>query len=332
MADYPQVGADQYGFYISANEYPAYGTWMVDATVLAISKASLASGVVSPTAHLFVIPWGGSGYEFTIHPATTPPGASYFLGLGGVEYFLSSQAGYSSDSNVAVWAMTNTSSLGTQTPSPVLTRTILPTLPYSFPDVATQRPGILPYGSTLMPPGRLAFLDGNDTRVLSLVYAGGRLYTTLAADVTDETGRHAVGGMYAIISPTLRDGALLTRVLRQGYLAARGNHILRPAIAVNAQGRGAVVFTLAGPDYYPSAAWLPIDTFSTGTAIQVARPGAFPQDGFTGYDYPGVARWGDYSTAVAGDDGAIWMTTEYIPNLPRTELANWGTFVIRYKP
>jgi hypothetical protein len=138
--------------------------------------------------------------------------------------------------------------------------------------------------------------------------------------------------MYAIISPTLRDGVLLTRVLRQGYLAARGNHILRPAIAVNAQGRGAVVFTLAGPDYYPSAAWLPIDTFSTGTAIQVARSGAFPQDGFTGYDYPGVARWGDYSTAVAEDDGAIWMTTEYIPNLPRTELANWGTFVIRYKP
>jgi hypothetical protein len=40
-------------------------------------------------------------------------------------------------------------------------------------------------------------------------------------------------------------------------------------------------------------------------------------------------RWGDYSAARADARGRIWMATEYIPNLPRTERANWGTFVAR---
>jgi len=47
-----------------------------------------------------------------------------------------------------------------------------------------------------------------------------------------------------------------------------------------------------------------------------------PEDGFSGYKAegsptPGVARWGDYSAAVAAD-GAFWMGNEFIPGTPRT--------------
>ena len=49
----------------------------VDASILAISKASLAAGLAQPTAFEFLVPF--NTYEFAIHPATTPPGASYFL-------------------------------------------------------------------------------------------------------------------------------------------------------------------------------------------------------------------------------------------------------------
>jgi hypothetical protein len=68
--------------------------------------------------------------------------------------------------------------------------------------------------------------------------------------------------------------------------------------------------------------------------IQIAAPGAAPDDGFTGYGAFGgrVARWGDYSAAVADADGAIWMAVEYIPNSPRTVLANWGTFIGKIVP
>jgi hypothetical protein len=158
------------------------------------------------------------------------------------------------------------------------------------------------------------------------------LYTTFAGGVTDDAGQGVVGGIYMILAPTLRGGVLKAIVRRQGSLMVTGNHVLRPAIAMNAKGRGAIVFTLVGPDYYPSAAYVPIQNASTASTLYIAGPGAFPEDGFTGYDYPGVARWGDYSSAVMADDGTLWMTTEYIPGLPRTELANWGTFIIRCTP
>ena len=64
--------------------------------------------------------------------------------------------------------------------------------------------------------------------------------------------------------------------------------------------------------------------------------GVGPADGFTGDPAQGapdnVERWGDYSAAVADSSGHIWLATEYIPNGPRTVLANWGTFVMRVSP
>jgi hypothetical protein len=334
VADYPQVGADQYGFYISTNEYNTSSGAFVNAAILAISKASLAAGANSPTLFRFILPLA-SGYEFAIQPAATPPGASYFLASGGMEFFISSQASFSVDNNLAVWAMGNTGSLGSASPNLSLTRTNVPVLTYTFPDVANQRPGPLPYGSSLSPPGALSFLDGGDPRVLSVSYSGGRLYATLATQVTDDSGRLLVGAAYVILSPSFRAGTLTAPVLRKGYLMVRNNHLLRPAIAVTPQGRGAIAFTLVGPDYYPSAAFLPIETFSTGAAVQLVAQGASPQDGFTGYPGgfgPGVARWGDYSGAVAASDGSIWMAAEYIPNAIRTEFANWGTYLGRYIP
>ena len=64
--------------------------------------------------------------------------------------------------------------------------------------------------------------------------------------------------------------------------------------------------------------------------------GARPYDGQTCYRaFGGDAalirgcRWGDYSAARADAHGRIWMATEYIPQLPRADLANWGTFIGR---
>ena len=57
ISDYPQIGADQYGFYISANEYNTNSQDWVDATILAISKGSLAAGANAPTVSKFKIPF-----------------------------------------------------------------------------------------------------------------------------------------------------------------------------------------------------------------------------------------------------------------------------------
>jgi hypothetical protein len=336
--DYPQIGADQFGFYISANEFNAISSdFALAANIMAISKTALAEGAATPTVVKFEIPFV-SGYEFTIQPATTPPGASYALGYGGLEYFVSSLMA-STGSNLAIWAMTNTASLTTGSPNLALTTTTVPTLTYSLPNPATQKKGPLTYALTLIPPGLEAELDGGDVRVLSVCSAGGRLYVTLGTQVTDANGHVLAGGLYVVITPTYRGGVLFGTVFdsRQGYLVANNNNLLRPAIAVTAQGNGAIVFTISGPDYFPSAAFVPFAAFSPASTIQIPGPGAFPEDGFTGYPnlgFPaiGIARWGDYFAAVVDGAGSIWMGAEYIPNSPRTPLANWGTYIIQYTP
>jgi len=96
-----------------------------------------------------------------------------------------------------------------------------------------------------------------------------------------------------------------------------------------------MTFTLVGPDYFPSAAYARLDVANGDGDVHIAAPGAGPEDGFSGYQAFGwnrVARWGDYSAAVADENGSIWIATEYIPALPRTALANWGTFVGQVSP
>ena len=44
LLDYPQIGSDQYGFYISANEYDTTYLGLVDVAILAISKTALGAG------------------------------------------------------------------------------------------------------------------------------------------------------------------------------------------------------------------------------------------------------------------------------------------------
>ena len=334
IADYPQPGSDQYGFHIAFNEFNSNTVAYVDAAILTLSKAALVNGAPAPTAYRFLLPYN-TGYEFAIQPAATPPGAANFVASGGLEFFASTLSRSAFNGGVALWAMRNTSSMATSSPNPILSQIVISTLSYTFPDVANQRPGPLPYGWSLIPTGQLAFLDGGDCRVQSLSYASGRLYLTFPTAITDETGRFGVGGAYVVLSPTFRNGVLAGSVLNQGYLLLNGNHLLRPAIAVNAQGRGVIAATLVGSSRYPSAALIPFDTFSTPLALQVAGEGALPEDGFSGYPDgggAGIARWGDYNTAVATSDGAIWMVAEYIGNYPRTEFANWNTYVMRRQP
>jgi hypothetical protein len=335
VSDYPQIGADQYGFYIATNEYVApSGFTFASTSVMAISKASLLARVDTPTIVRFTIR-NNTGYEFSLQPATTAPGAASFVASGGLEYLVSTTS-QANGSQIALWAMTNTSSLGNSAPNVLMTRIQVPTLAYSVPNFsAFQKNGPIPLGTDTsvypFPFSTPAPIDGGDSRVQSVVYSGGRLYITWATLTTDASLHSLTGTMYAILSPAYRTGALTARLLQQGQFQVANNHLLRPAWAVNNKGQGAIVFTLSGPNYYPSAAFVPVSLDSVGTQVQIVAPGNGPQDGFTGYD-EGIARWGDYSTAVAAADGSIWMVGQYIPNLPRSLFANWGTYVFRYIP
>jgi hypothetical protein len=219
-----------------------------------------------------------------------------------------------------------------------LAEIVIPVLNYIVPNVASQPSGVTPtLAASFTPPAPIEYLDGGDTRVQALTYASGQLFMTFQTGVTDQNGTWVVGGVYIVLSPTCRGipCVLAARVVNQGYLLVNGNHLLRPAIAVNARGVGAIAVTLVGPSWYPSAALIPFSSSATPTTIQIAAQGTGPEDGFTGYagyGGDGVARWGDYNTAVAASDGSIWSVVEYIgPSTDRTTYANWNTYVFNYQ-
>jgi hypothetical protein len=120
-------------------------------------------------------------------------------------------------------------------------------------------------------------------------------------------------------------------VTHQGYVAITNNNLIYPAIGVSENGNGAIVFTLTGPNYFPSAAYIPISSASgLASAVRLAAAGAAPDDGFTMSPpaFNGFAgRWGDYSAAVAVADDSVWIATEYISKKKRDKLTNWSTLL-----
>ena len=85
IADYPHLGADANGIYITSNEYDFYGDEFQSANIYAFSKKGLESG---DTSHVLLetknTVHGQPG--FTVWPALSPPG-QFQLDGGGTEYF-----------------------------------------------------------------------------------------------------------------------------------------------------------------------------------------------------------------------------------------------------
>lgn len=342
FADYEHIGYDRYGFYVSSNDFKITASGSLDGyvgvSIYAMSKQALANGSTGTVVRVPVNYSGvGTSFAFTVHPAKTPPGASPFLANGGVEFFVSSEANFNVTSGLAVYALTNTSSLDTNSPTLSLSMTTVSTQLYSNPtkdaDQKAGPAGSRPLGESTNSP--LAFLSAGDTRVQGVDYSAGRLWTSVPTEVVDGAAQRRMAAAYFSLSPTIRNGTLSARVITQGIVSQTGVNLLRPRVGINAQGKGAMVFTLVGPNDFPSTAFVPMDKVGVG-AIQISAAGTVPEDGFTGYPAggaQGTARWGDYSATSVDADGSIWMATEYVPsNAGRTVNANWGTFVTRYQP
>jgi len=226
---------------------------------------------------------------------------------------------------------TNTASLAEPSPSISLSNAVIGSEVYGQPPDAQQRPGATPLGDLL--GGKLELLAGNDDRMNQAVWAGGQLWGALNTVVKTPNGPTRVGIAYFVVTPSVSStGRAAGAVTTQGYVSVNQESVLFPSIGVNPDGGAVMTFSLAGPDYYPSAGYATIGAGGAGD-VHILGAGAGPEDGFTGYPPFGrTARWGDYSAAVADASGDIWIAVEYIPNAPRTKLANWGSFVGRVTP
>ena len=361
FGDQPLIGADYNGFYVSTNEFSLSTSAFNGAQLYAISKRKLiaaathTAGGPATFAHIdasaYLAPYGGLSYS--IQPATTPPGAINIADLGnqfryhGIEYFLSAlQFGAAPyqvlDNRIATWALTNTNALNSDslTPAIALHVTVIGTETYGQPNPATQKAGPTPLRDALAaatPPVQnpLEKLNTNDDRMNQVVFAQDSLWGAVNTILGDGS---RTGIAYFRIRPTWDlKGDFGAQLENQGYVAIDNASVFFPSISVNAFGRGVMVFSLSGPTYYPSSAYIHIGMGGVSGAVHIAGAGVAPEDGFSGYapyapGSVGVARWGDYSAAVALWDGSIWAASEYIPSGPRTLLANWGTFVSHITP
>ena len=158
LGDYPHIGADANGIYLTTNAYPWNTNGFAGAQIYALSKAQLAAG--SPNVNLVHIDTfgtvnapsdaGSTQPGFTVWPAHSPGTSSYDSHAGGTEYLLSSNAadeatnpvtgtGGSHVSNQLItWALTNTSSLNSATPNLHLSNRILSSNTYAVPPKQRQ--------------------------------------------------------------------------------------------------------------------------------------------------------------------------------------------------
>ncbi|MBX6342179.1 MAG: hypothetical protein IRY97_06955, partial [Thermomicrobiaceae bacterium] len=145
LGDYPHIGADAYGFYVTTNAYPWNGSGFDGAQIYAFSKAQLAAGAANVTVvHIDTFGLvnapsdaGATQPGFTVWPAQSPGTKSFNLAAGGTEYFLSSNAadeathpvagfgGNYTSNQIVVWTLTNTSSLSSTAPALSLSNRIV---------------------------------------------------------------------------------------------------------------------------------------------------------------------------------------------------------------
>jgi hypothetical protein len=337
FGDQPLIGADANGFYVTTNEFPLFTAGFNGAQIYAMSKSQLASGKLGQVVHIGGIPLA-EGPAYTVQPATVPPGGTYESANGGTQYFLSAlDFNATLDNRIAVWALSNTSALSGTNPGAVTLQNVLVTTQvYGQPPDSQQRPGFLPLANSVQPAEKLELLAGNDDRMNQTVFAGGQLWSAVNTVVKTPNGPTRVGVAYFVVSPSMSSNGVLSASLVQGgYVAVNQNDAMYPAIGVNAAGKAVLGFTLVGPDFFPSTAWVRLYANGPGF-VHIAGAGAGPDDGFTGYKLGGApnrtGRWGDYGAAVADEAGNIWLANEYIPDARRTVLANWGTFVSKVAP
>jgi hypothetical protein len=340
FGDQPLIGADYNGFYITTNEF---GAGFNGAQVYAISKQRLVAaaahaGSIPVVVHLnagpALLPYGGESYS--LQPDVRSPGdydgddADNQAAEHGIEYFLSAlqfgNPGYEVlDNRIATWALINTRSLNSDAPSLSLQFKVIGSETYGQPNPMAQKPGTTPLATSLGDP--LEQLQSNDDRMNQVVFAQGNLWAGLNTLVGDGS---RTGIAFFKVRPTWSGGILNAHMVAQDYVAVNGESVAYPSVAVTSDDQGVIAFTLVGPDYYPSAAYIRVDDRGIFGKVHIAGAGAGPEDGFTGYPQyggGGAARWGDYSAGVAAPDGTVWIANEYIPNTPRTLLANWGTFI-----
>ena len=154
LGDYPQIGADAQGLYITTNSYPFFEDGFGGAQLYALSKRGVATGTDTRVTR---VPLGKSrgATAFGLRP-TTAPAAHYATEHNGTEYLLSSQAtpeagnkqGFSQA--ITLWGLTNIDTLAPNRTRALTLKSDAATVDrYGVPPLSAQKAGNYPLGQCL---------------------------------------------------------------------------------------------------------------------------------------------------------------------------------------
>ena len=347
LGDYPHIGADANGFYVTTNAYPWCCNGFAGAQVYALSKAQLASGAANvtmqhiDTSGMVNAPSdaGSTQPGFTVWPAHSPGTDSFESSNGGTEYLLSSNAadeathpkagtgGNYTSSQVVVWTLTNTSSLNTATPNLSLSNKLLSVNQYALPPKMRQ-PGSGTAPGRTVPQGFCI----NDTTTTTIAGVGCWRLLFGAEPAHNEV----------ISTPDSNDTRMQQVMFTNGKLWGA----LDSAVTVGGQNRAGIAYYVINPSSnklvlqgllgvagadltYPA-----IGVTASGRGVMAFTYSAgdtFPSAAYVPIDAKvGAGPWsfaGPHGEGAAVDDGFTSYKSQ-VGNPPRTRWGDYGAAAV----
>ncbi len=292
-ADYPMLGFDQQGIYITTNQFVFNGGFSY-AKLRILNKAELYAGGAGAThAIRWWDFWGlrnpDNSLAFTVQPAV------HFRGSTGTPPVYLANSLFPRGSALTLWTLTNALA-GWSGGAPALTRVGVPCRAYDLPPDGIQ-------------PGTTVPIETNDTRLLNAVYqfAGNvqRLWTTHTSRFTwpGEPQARSVAQWYEIDVPS-------RSVSQQGAFGSAGNYYFFPAIQTDLGRNAHVVFGRCSQSTFAELRQTGRRTADAPNSLQGS---ALVRGGTAAYT---GARWGDYFGICrdGGDANTVWMYGQYAAN------------------
>jgi hypothetical protein len=351
LGDYPHIGADANGIYLTTNAYPWHANGFSGAQIYALSKAQLAAGAATVTMQHIdtsgsvnaLSDAGSTQPGFTLWPSQSPGTSQFQVASNGTEYFLSSNAadeaqkpvsgaaGTRTSNQLIVWTLTNTASLNTTSAAVSLNNRILTVGQYGVPP-KQQQPGSGAAPRTAVPQG---FCLNDET---TATIAGTGCYRLLVS-----TTVHNLTKPEVVSRPDSNDTRMQQVMYANGKLWGALDTALNPDGGPQRAGIAWYIVNPVTPKVVLSGYLGATGHDFTYPAIGVTASGrgvmAFTDTGDTTYPSAayapidalvGLGQWNEVNggTGAAADDGFTSYKAQLFPNPVRTRWGDYGAAAV----
>lgn len=296
-ADYPMVGFDEKGIYISTNQFKWTGGFS-HAKLRTLIKAELYAGAPVHWYDFWGLTNNDGSQAFSVQPCC------HFRAAGNNTPVYMVSAIWPSASNLTQWNLTN-ATLWLSGSTPSLSRSKVPCRKYELPPDADQ-------------PSTTNNIETNDTRLLNAIYqhAGNK-----RSIWTCQTSKHTWAGESTARSVVqwYEINASTKTVVQQNAYGAKGRYYYFPVIQTDSLGNAFLVFTRSGSTELPCLRATGRKTSMPANDLEGSLLVKAGESAYNG------SRWGDYFGICrdGADPRTVWGYGEYAE-----AGGNWGTWIV----